>query len=127
MTYENVDLIENPSDMFVVAFKDDKPVAVLHIEAGSGDNLLPEDREEGYVDYANYDIFKKHIPLDEDEASECDDGGMLMMKEPYADYTTEDIVALAEDELRSEVDFNQIAVYDCLDSVHKGIISKIEM
>lgn len=45
---------------------------IIRIAEGTGDNLLPEDRKEGYVDYIMYDI---HI-LDTDIPSV--DGGQLM-------------------------------------------------
>ena len=35
--------------------------SVFHVREGSGENLLPEDVEEGYTDYIYYDIFDGEI------------------------------------------------------------------
>ena len=71
--------------------------ALLRIEEGSGDNLLKEDMEEGYVDYLNYDCLSSAEKADSpqdllmqftggDAIDLCDimtneaDGGMLLYK-----------------------------------------------
>lgn len=52
---------------------------IIEYSRGTGDNLLPEDREEGYVDYINYTIYD----LDDlDDVKEID-GGLVLLTEPY--------------------------------------------
>lgn len=50
---------------------------ILIIYEGTGDNLLDEDIEEGYVDYINYDVYG-FIGGSIDEI----DGGMILTREP---------------------------------------------
>ena len=52
---------------------------LISIREGTGDNLLPEDIEEGYEDYLMYDCYD----VTEADYGEClePDGGMLMYKE----------------------------------------------
>ena len=66
---------------------------LIVIEEGTGDNLLHEDIENGYLDYVNYDVFHCVDPEDIDmlQASDWeletdpDDGGMFMYKEYVQD------------------------------------------
>lgn len=55
--------------------------AFLKIQEGIGDNLLREDKNNGYIDYVLWSTFK---PLDIDNDGElemkCVDSGMLMSK-----------------------------------------------
>jgi hypothetical protein len=54
----------------------------IRIYEGTGDNLLPEDEDEGYVDYINID----GLAYDEGEFVECYEpveGGMAMLTELY--------------------------------------------
>ena len=65
----------------------------LVIEEGTGDNLLPEDLKEGYVDYINYSLIRRK---DMCEA----DGGMILLKKLYRDiYPPERTEALIQDVL----------------------------
>lgn len=50
---------------------------IIYISEGTGDNLLPEDIAEGYVDYINYTIY------DLDNGIEESDSGMIMLKELF--------------------------------------------
>ena len=52
---------------------------------GDGSNLLPEDEEEGLVDY----VYIETYVWDGDELIE-DDGGMLMLTEYFCDKYTDD-------------------------------------
>ena len=80
-----------------------KETAVLHITEGDGTNLSEEDGEEGYVDYIYYDVYKAvpfleamSLAYDEDAAQDLiDDGGMVLLKEPYSSLTAESIVSRA--------------------------------
>ena len=53
---------------------------IIRIEEGTGENLLPEDRADGYVDYINYDRYDA-AAIAEDPL----DGGMVMYKEYIRD------------------------------------------
>ena len=53
---------------------------IIFIQEGSGDQLLDEDREEGYVDYIDYSI-KKFFRGD----IELEDGGIVLYKECIQD------------------------------------------
>lgn len=53
---------------------------LIGINEGTGDNLLKEDIEEGYVDYLNYYVYTV-----EDGVIEEDDGGMIMYKKPLTE------------------------------------------
>lgn len=57
----------------------------MRVSEGTGDNLLDEDRELGYVDYVNIDTYV----WNGDELVE-DDGGLMLLKEYFTDkYATE--------------------------------------
>ena len=57
-----------------------KDVGFVKINEGTGDNLLYEDKQEGYIDYINYDF----LSYDGDDFSE-EDGGMMLLKDLYQD------------------------------------------
>lgn len=59
---------------YVIIFIPEKNI-FIKITEGTGDNLLKEDIENGYVDYINYEI----IEADEIEFGSTD-GGMLLRK-----------------------------------------------
>lgn len=48
---------------------------IIEYEEGTGDNLLPEDREMGFVDYINYTIYD----IEDLEDVHEDDGGMILL------------------------------------------------
>lgn len=59
---------------------------IIEFDEGTGDNLLPEDIEAGYVDYVNYTVYDIS---DLDYVREVD-GGMILLKKPYSEvYSTE--------------------------------------
>ena len=62
----------------------------VHICEGTGDNLLPEDIEEGYVDYIYYSIYDTLEDVQNDMES---DGGMVLLEKYYAELSLEEIVA----------------------------------
>lgn len=63
----------------------------VKISEGTGDNLLREDIDEGYVDYINYEIYDTYYDYLEDNS---DDGGMALLKNPYQDFrNNEDVVS----------------------------------
>lgn len=74
---------------------------MFHITEGTGDNLDIEDAEEGYIDYIYFDLYD-NIMFDNGDAlstikEECeeqgeDDGGLILLKKPYTDYSIEEIV-----------------------------------
>lgn len=47
---------------------------LIYLQEGSGDNLIPEDVKNGYVDYLDYTCFD----LDNGEVNESDGGEMMM-------------------------------------------------
>lgn len=74
---------------FMVCVDDD---IYIHITEGTGDNLLSEDIEEGYVDYIYYEVFRAGLWQGEPVMDEID-GGMVLLKEMYIDM---DIIDIAE-------------------------------
>lgn len=60
-----------------------------HISEGTGDNLLQEDIDLGYVDYIYYDYYQTLQDIHCDQAF---DGGMILLEKLYADMTTEEIL-----------------------------------
>lgn len=65
-----------------------------HICEGTGDNLLQEDIDEGYVDYIYYDYYDSLIDVKEDSAH---DGGMILLKKYYQDMRLEEIIREVQD------------------------------
>ena len=76
--------------------------SVFHVREGSGENLLPEDVEEGYTDYIYYDIFDGEITYPMIDAYESgddqcaledmeSDGGMVLLYNAYIDLTVQQI------------------------------------
>ena len=70
------------------------------IEEGTGDNLLKEDEQDGYVDYINYEFYKTLQDVYDENAY---DGGMYLLKEYYQDMNVQKIVACVE-ELEEELE-----------------------
>ena len=64
------------SDIFIFVPEERQ---VIHIAEGSGDNLLTEDIENGYVDYIYYDQYDLGA-----EAMEID-GGLILLEEMLRD------------------------------------------
>ena len=75
---------------------------VFRVQEGTGDNLLNEDIEEGFVDYIYYDIYDGEItyPMidayesgDDTDAldSKETDGGMVLLYNPYINLTVQQI------------------------------------
>lgn len=54
-----------------------KMQALIYAEEGTGDNLLAEDRENGYVDYVEYQTYRLENSCEED------DGGEWMLTELF--------------------------------------------
>lgn len=52
---------------------------IVRIAEGNGSNLLPEDVENGYVDYIYYDQYELGAEITET------DGGQLLLEEPLRD------------------------------------------
>lgn len=62
-------------------------------DPGTGDNLLPEDYNDGFVDYVNWQSFDLEAETIYEPAMIEIDGGMLLLKEPYEDTPIEQIIA----------------------------------
>lgn len=80
-----------------------KGILYFHIEEGTGDNLLKEDIDLGYVDYINYEYFDSMQAVYEENAY---DGGMVLLKRYYQDMTLEEI--LKEVEEFEDVEFEDV-------------------
>ena len=63
------------------------------IQEGTGDNLLKEDIDEGYVDYIYYDYYQDLKDVQEDEPY---DGGVYYLTRLYQNMTLEEIVKAIE-------------------------------
>lgn len=61
-----------------------------HICEGTGDNLLPEDVDDGYVDYIYYDAYQTIQDIYEN--NNIFDGGMILLKKLYQDMTLKQII-----------------------------------
>lgn len=61
-------------------------------DPGTGDNLLPEDYNDGFVDYVNWQSFDLETETIYEPAMIEIDGGMLLLKEPYEDTPIEQII-----------------------------------
>jgi hypothetical protein len=60
--------------------------AIIEFDEGTGDNLLDEDIEAGYVDYVYYTVYDIS---DLDDVREID-GGMMLLEKPFREaYTKE--------------------------------------
>lgn len=75
---------------------------VFHACEGTGDNLLYEDEEQGFVDYINYEMYDGKITYsmidayvqgeDLDTMPDLEsDGGMVLLYHPYSDLTVKQI------------------------------------
>ena len=54
----------------------------LKIQEGTGDNLLPDDINDGYVDYVLWSVFRpSDLGIDSELEMECLNGGMVMDKQ----------------------------------------------
>lgn len=69
---------------------------LLVIEAGTGDNLLSEDIDNGYVDYVNYYSSTMQILADDPESPEAviapEDGGMILLRQPVQNLSVGQII-----------------------------------
>ncbi len=70
---------DNYDDIYIYVPESNDKGYIIYISEGTGDNLLDEDIEEGYVDYINYQIYML------DNGIEEDDGGMIMLRELFRD------------------------------------------
>ena len=61
---------------------------VYEINEGTGDNLLEEDVEEGYVDYIDYTCYS----YKKNEGFVESDGGMVLLHKPYSELSVQEIV-----------------------------------
>lgn len=68
---------------------------IYEIEEGTGDNLLNEDIEEGYVDYIYYSVYSSLEAYN--NGKEEIDGGMILLKIYYIDLTPEEILEKVEE------------------------------
>lgn len=103
-----IKMIGNPIDKLDFWFyteeigDDDGNPTVFHAYEGTGDNLLYEDMEQGFVDYINYETYDGKITYsmidayvqgeDLDTMPDLEsDGGMVLLYHPYSDLTVKQI------------------------------------
>ena len=72
---------------------------VLFIAEGTGDNLLPEDEAEGYVDYFNLEVYNENPDTDLEDYDDTIGGGFMMRKK----YIAEEFYGRTVDEVITEV------------------------
>ena len=69
---------------------------LLVIEEGTGDNLLNDDIENGFVDYVNYYSSTMQILADDPESPEAEiapeDGGMILFRQPVQNLSIGQII-----------------------------------
>lgn len=68
-----------------------KDGTVIELSEGTGDNLLHEDIEEGYIDYLYYNIYPDILAYKRDEEY---DGGQILLTRYAADMTDEEAILL---------------------------------
>lgn len=105
MRIVNLTDIQDKSD-FSVAVIDNHKTIFITISEGSGDNLLSEDRDEGFVDYINYSSYE----LLNGAFSELD-GGMALLDQLYIDCSEKSLITRIVDEADLNTDS---AVVVCL-------------
>ena len=74
------------------------------IEEGTGDNLLQEDIDEGYVDYICYDYYASLSDLQEENTY---DGGFYYLKKLYQNMTLKEVLACIE-EMEEELEVLEV-------------------
>lgn len=64
---------------------------------GTGDNLLHEDIEQGFVDYIDYCTFRLALDDHYEPAFVEDDGGMILLEKMYSEMTGKEIFNVIKD------------------------------
>jgi len=72
---------------------------LVYLYDGTGDNLMQEDRDAGFVGYLNYEIYDYNTSTG--ECKEFDGGMVLTTKSPY-DMTEAECITALNDELFGE-------------------------
>lgn len=87
-----IDSIDILNDEYLFAISKDNKVYKMC--EGTGDNLLKEDREQGFVDYIYLDIFESlEDALEEDK--DPVDGGFVYLEKLYVDYSSKEIIEMS--------------------------------
>ena len=76
----------NKSDFWLKELHTD---LIFHICEGTGDNLFPEDVEDGYIDYIYYDTYET---LEDAYNGNTNGGGMVLLDMLYRDLTLGEII-----------------------------------
>ena len=90
MNIERIDDVTDKSD-FCIAVKcnqKDGEETLVEITEGTGLNLLEEDEANGYVDYIHYTVYARKMG----EGFVEDDGGIVLLTEPYSKLSVKEIV-----------------------------------
>lgn len=69
--------------------RDKETDLIFHICEGTGDNLFPEDYEDGYIDYIYYDTFET---IEDAKNEKTNGGGMVLLTEWYKDLPLGEII-----------------------------------
>lgn len=72
--------------------------ALIHAEEGTGDNLLEEDQENGYVDYVEYQTYRLENSCEEDDGGEWMLTELLREKYPNMEACVKDLLAFIYDQ-----------------------------
>lgn len=94
--------IDTQQQAFSFWAKDSKRM-YWHIAEGTGDNLLQEDIDAGYVDYIYYDNYVNLNAINNDSTY---DGGMVLLKKLYKEHTLQEIIDIMKE--NEGVDFKEI-------------------
>lgn len=79
-------------DIFIMVHEQNCGALYFKIAEGTGDNLLDEDIEEGYVDYIYYEMSELCVEDGEFTMHNDVDGGMVLCETMVADMSDEDII-----------------------------------
>lgn len=73
--------------------------SIVIAEEGTGDNLLSEDIEDGYIDYINWTIYDLKVDADNAPIFVEGDGGMVLTRSYVCEMTVEEICERICDEV----------------------------
>ncbi len=87
MNIKRVDDVDK-SDFCIKFNQEDGEEILVEIAEGTGVNLLEEDEAKGYVDYIYYTVYTNK----KGEGFVEDDGGIVLLTEPYSKLSVDQIV-----------------------------------
>lgn len=87
--------------------KDKSTGYIYRITEGTGDNLLQEDIDDGYVDYIYYDYYASYEDIKDDCAY---DGGQILTKKLCADMSQQEFLGILCD--FESIDINDLEILE---------------